>query len=178
MRPFVLLISLLFLGIPLSAQEVNFDPKSDIALEVFQMTESLEELIQLLKEGKANDEIAAELQKLEIAVNYLSFRSRRIESKEQDLRDKKLARDRIKELVAKIKDNPEQWERFDNNTQRQSQTQQMSQESPLNYRLRQLVARAEALDSEIITLEMDIADLNGDINEFEEFVERKLKMIQ
>ena len=178
MRALTLLIASFFIAVPLSAQEITSEPKSDIALEVFQMTQSLEELIQLLKENKANTDSAAELQKLEIAVNYLSFRSRRIESKEQDLRDKKLARDRIQELVARIKENPEQWERLDNNAQRQNQIQPMSQESALDYRLRQLEERIETLDSEIIALEMEIADLNRELSEFEEFVERQLKLIK
>jgi hypothetical protein len=177
MRLTTLIIALL-LAAPVYAQTATPELKSDIALEVFQMTQSMDELIQLLKEDKTQSNKAAELQKLEIAVTYLSFRSRRIESKEQDLRDKKLARDRMQELATKIKDNPEQWERFNRNAQRQSQIQPTSQESPVDYRLRQLEERIETLDSEIITLEMEVTDLNRELSDFEAYVQKKLEFIK
>ena len=177
MRLTTLIIALL-LAAPVYAQTATPELKSDIALEVFQMTQSMDELIQLLKEDKTQSNKAAELQKLEIAVTYLSFRSRRIESKEQDLREKKLAKDRMQELVTKIKDNPEQWERFDRTAQRQSQIQPTSQESPVDYRLRQLEERIETLDSEIITLEMEVTDLNRELSNFEAYVQKKLELIK
>jgi hypothetical protein len=178
MRLTTFIIALLLLTAPVYAQTIAPEQKSDIALEVFQMTQSMDELMQLLKEGKTQSDSAAELQKLEIAVTYLSFRSRRIESKEQDLRDRKLARDRMQELVTKIKDNPEQWERFDRTAQRQSQIQPTSQESPVDYRLRQLEERIETLDSEIITLEMEVTDLNRELSDFEAYVQKKLELIK
>jgi hypothetical protein len=178
MRLTTFIIAFLLLTAPVYAQTIAPEQKSDIALEVFQMTQSMDELMQLLKEGKTQSDSAAELQKLEIAVTYLSFRSRRIESKEQDLRDKKLARDRMQELVTKIKDNPEQWERFDRTAQRQSQIQPTSQENPVDYRLRQLEERIETLDSEIITLEMEVTDLNRELSNFEAYVQKKLELIK
>jgi hypothetical protein len=177
MRLTTLIIALL-LAAPVYAQTATPEQKSDIALEVFQMTQSMDELMQLLKEGKTQSDSAAELQKLEIAVTYLSFRSRRIESKEQDLRDRKLARDRMQELVTKIKDNPEQWERFDRTAQRQSQIQPTSQESPFDYRLRQLEERIETLDSEIISLEMEVIDLNREMSDVEAYIQKKLELIK
>jgi hypothetical protein len=177
MRLTTLIIALL-LAAPVYAQTATPELKSDIALEVLQMTQSMDELIQLLKEDKTQSNKAAELQKLEIAVTYLSFRSRRIESKEQDLREKKLAKDRMQELVTKIKDNPEQWERFDRTAQRQSQIQPTSQENPVDYRLRQLEERIETLDSEIITLEMEVTDLYRELSNFEAYVQKKLELIK
>lgn len=178
MRLTIITIVLLLFAITLSAQEATPEQKSDVALEVFQMTQSMDELIQLLKEDKTQGNKAAALQKLEIAVTYLSFRSRRVESKEQVLRDKKLARDRMQELVAKINDNPEQWGRFDSNAQRQNQVQPTSQESHIDYRLRQLEERIETLDSEIITLDMEIYALNRELSEFESYVQKKLELIK
>ena len=177
MRLTTLIIALL-LASPVYAQTATPELKSDIALEVFQMTQSMEELIQLLKEDKTQSVNAAELQKLEIAVTYLSFRSRRIESKEQELREKKLAKDRMQALVAKIKDNPKQWEHFDRTAQRQNQIQPTSQESPVDYRLRQLEERIETLESEIITLEMEVTDLNRELSDFEAYVQKKLELIK
>jgi len=178
MRLTIITIVFLLFAITLSAQEATPEQKSDVALEVFQMTQSMDELIQLLKEDKTQGNKAAALQKLEIAVTYLSFRSRRVESKEQVLRDKKLARDRMQELVAKINDNPEQWGRFDSNAQRQNQVQPTSQESHIDYRLRQLEERIETLDSEIITLDMEIYALNRELSEFESYVQKKLELIK
>lgn len=174
----ITLIIVLLLAAAVYVQAATPNQKSDIALEVFQMTQSMEELIQLLKEDKTQGDRAAELQKLEIAVTYLSFRSRRIEAKELGLRDKKLARDRMQELVAKIKDDPEQWERFNINAQRQNQGQPTSQESPVDYRLRQLEDRIETLDSEIITLETEVSDLNRELSDFEAYVQKKLELIK
>lgn len=174
---FVLMVFCFIMTCPVSVEGIESELGNDMALEVFQMVQSLDELIQELKERNIDDGRAIELQKLEIAVSYLSFRSRRIEMKEKELQEKKRSRNRIEELVAKINADPEQWERFDTERQPSSQIQPINQESPVAYRLRQLEARIETLDNEIVAMELEINELNSELSEFEEYVEEQLKLL-
>lgn len=175
MRTLAFVIPLLILPLCVSAQSVK--QQSDMALEVFQMTQSMDELIGLLKEERTQNDRGAELQKLEIAVTYLNFRSRRIEAKEQELNEKRQSRDRMQELVAKIEDDPEQWERFDKNAD-SGPIPSSFEERPSEYRLKMLKERIDKQDTEVVKLEAEIMDLSRELADFETFVQKNLELIK
>jgi len=177
MRALILIALLLFHPLFALAQDTAPAEKSDVALEVFQMTQSMDELIELLKEDRQQRKGDVKLQKLEIAVSYLNFRSRRIEAKEKDLKEKRQSRDRMEELVAKIESDPEQWERFDKNANSNPIPSSFEQK-PSEYRLKMLKERVEKLDTEIVSLETEIVDLSRELTEFETFVQKNLELIK
>ena len=129
----------------------------------------------MLKEDRTQSDRAAELQKLEIAITYLNFRSRRIEAKEQELNEKRQSRDRMQELVAKIEDDPEQWERFDKNAD-SSPIPSSFEERPSEYRLKMLKERIDKQDTEVVKLEAEIMDLSRELADFETFVQKHLEL--
>ena len=143
-----------------------------------QASQPMTELIQLLKEQQLRDAQAYRLQKLEIAVSYLDFRSRRIEAREQELKELKHYRERIEEVIVKLKENPEQWDRSRKQPSLNPQSEQSSDlESRVEFQINQLKERLDRNESEIIILENEILELNRDLVGLEAFVEKNLKLI-
>ena len=156
------------------AMERQSEQSSDLALEVFQMTQSFDELVHLLK---SQGEQEAELQKLQIAVTYLSFRSRNIESKRNELQKKTRVRNYTEESIAKIKDDPEQWEKFEKSYLPSNQVQPPKDFSLSEYRLKMLKDRLDSLDSEIIALETEVQGMVDDLAVYETYVQKKLNLV-
>lgn len=178
LRACPILISL-FVLLPLCApaQEITPAEQSNIVREVGRMTQSLDKLIRLLKEQHSNNARADELQKLEIAVSYLNFRSRRIEAKEQDLKGKKEYRDRLEEMIAKLKEQAQKRERSSENAQGSQPTLSSYSKQIADSRLKQYQQRIETLESETIILDIEIMDLVKGLSELESYVEKNLKLI-
>jgi hypothetical protein len=167
----------MFLFLPLAAFAGNgaSPERKDLSGQISRMTQSVDELVRLLKEEKSQNNRDVELKKLEIAVTYLSFRSRRIEAREDVLREKKRIRDRLAELVAKIREQPEQWEDY---YKRPKTVSLSTEEQPSEYRIKLMEERIDILDHDIINLETEIAQLSGELVELESFVQEKLDLIK
>ena len=159
------------------AMERQSEQSSDLALEVFQMTQSFGELVHLLKLQKSQGEQESELQKLQIAVTYLSFRSRNIESKRNELQKKTRIRNYTEESIAKIKDDPEQWEKFEKSYLPINQGQPPKDFSLSEYRLKMLKDRLDSLDSEIIALEIEVQGMIDELAVYEAYVQKKLNLV-
>jgi hypothetical protein len=170
-------LSCILLLMPLCAlsQDMNFEEKNDVALEVFQLTQSLDELIHLLKDQNSLNYQSAELQKLEIAVNYLTFRSRRIEAKEQDLMERRFSRKRDEETIARIKEKMRQRENLGKPLQEPDSKHESPEESSPDELLRILKQNIEQFDSEIILLENEIVAMASNFAEIEAYVENNLR---
>ncbi|MDT8284906.1 MAG: hypothetical protein RQ767_05220 [Thermovirgaceae bacterium] len=173
----IIVLSCILFLMPLCAlsQDMNFEEKNDVALEVFQLTQSLEELILLLKDQNSRDDQYAELQKLEIAVNYLTFRSRRIEAKEQNLMERRFSRKRDEETISRIKKKVKQKEKLNETLQEPDFKHEISEENSPHELLRILRQNIEQFDSEIIILENEIMAMTANLAEIEAYVENNLR---
>lgn len=170
----LVLMTLLVL-LPLTAPAQSAIPAAAAQGDIAQLTRSLDGLIQLLKAQQSRSEQAVELQKLEIAISYLNFRSRRIEVKEKELQVLKDNRDRMKELFSEIKAQAEQREE-DNKELRSLQPRQPSiAERFIQPALWQ--QRIDKLDGEIIILESEIRALSTSLAEFDSYVKKNLTLI-
>ena len=170
---FIIFVVLIALSQPLFCLAVERLPekKDDLVFKIFQMTESLNEMIELLKSQQSK---TADLQKLQIAVSYLSFRSRSIEMKEYDLNQKKQIRDRIEETITKIKADPEEWEKFEKRFQSEKTGQSSDDPRPAERRIKLLQERIETLDSDIIVAEIEIQGLKDELSKYETYVRKQL----
>ena len=173
---FALVAFVLFLCHPLIAVAVESqsDHKDALALEVFQMAQSLDELIKQLKSQQSQ---AGEYQKLQAAISYLSFRSRTIETMQYDLRFKKERRDAIESNIERIKDDPEAWDKLDKRFQPKSSNLSSEEPRPSELRLKLLKTRFDERSSEIIALETEIQGLMNELASFESYVQERLGFI-
>ncbi|MBC7962411.1 MAG: hypothetical protein H7Y05_05670 [Steroidobacteraceae bacterium] len=139
------------------------------------MTRSLDGLIRLLKAQQSRNDQAVELQKLEIAISYLNFRSRRIEAKEKELQGMRESRDRMKEMFSEIKAQAEQHEE-DSKELRSLQSKQPSFAERF-IQPAQWQQRIDKIESEIITLESEIRALSTNLAEIDSYVKKNLILI-
>lgn len=134
-----------------------------------EITRSLDQMIQLLKAQQVRNDRAYELQKLEIAISYLNFRSRSLEAKENELKSLRESRDRMEEMLVEIK-REEDTEEFRNRQTRQPSSPDRST-LPAHWQ-----QRIENIKSQINALEVEIMDLSSGLAEIESYVEKNLKL--
>jgi hypothetical protein len=150
------------------------DQAIELKTEIILMRQSVNELVQLLK---SQQQETSKLQELQIAVTYLSFRSRSIELKEWDLRQKKEARDRIEDMIAKIESDPDAWDKRFKTFQTSNNSQLSSDEPrPSERRIKMLQERIESLDSDILKTELEIQEVKNELEIYEAYVQKKLNI--
>ncbi len=175
-KSFTLVIFVLFLYHPFIAIAVESQPNDQdgLALEIFQMTQSLDVLIQQLKSQQSK---ISEYQKLQTAISYLSFRSRTIETLKYDLRFKKERREAIEANIERIKDDPDAWDKFEKGFQSKSPNGSSEESRPSELRLKLYKDRLDGINSEIIALETEVQGLMDELTTFESYVQEKLGLI-
>ncbi|PLY01447.1 MAG: hypothetical protein C0622_07370 [Desulfuromonas sp.] len=175
---FILLIILL-LSVPFVAAASDYDETTS-GDEIRQLTAAVNELVRELKEQQGNNR-SVELQKLEIAINYLSFRSRRIEAREEELRDKRRVVESLEDLLAKVEDDEEAWEaRFSRQGSDSGSfsSSDEEKEDKLNFAVKQWKDRLDSLNSEILQLEIEIAEMTDELEDFESYVQDRLGILR
>ena len=111
------------------------------------------------------------LRKLDIAIAYLNFRSRRIEMFERDLQSARTSRNRLDDLQEQFQNEEENLSQaFDSS---QKGAMQRAQEG-LKFRKRALNDRINRLDEQIILLENRTMDMQSQIDSVESFVQKNL----
>ena len=163
-------------SLPFTCLAVSQQPEqSGLAGDVFLMTKSLDELIQLLKsqQSKADD-----FQKLQAAISYLSFRSRSIEMKQYELRFKKERRDGLESTITRIEADPDKWDKFDKSFQTKSPVTTSSDSRPSELRIKMLQDRLEDAETEIIALETEIQNAQDELATFESYVQERLMLFK
>jgi len=168
-------IILIFLPCNVYASEPLLDQRDSLALELFQMTQSVDELIQLLKNRESNNN---EFQKLQAAISYLSFRSRNIETLQYELRFKKERKDATEKNIELLKEQLDVLERNNPVFQSDPQSVTTAENKKISNRLAYLQKNFENLDSEIIKLENEIQASKEELSSFESYVQNRLKLIQ
>ena len=176
-KTFTLLIFAGFLLVqPLScfAFETQSSQNDDLALEMFQMTQSLDELIGLLKTQQAKND---DFQKLQSSISYLSFRSRSIEMQQYELRFKKERRDSLERNIVRIKEELDNWDNDKKELQSNNPVAASSNMRSPEVRLKMFQESLDNLDSEIIKLENEIQAAQDELASFETYVQKRLKLI-
>jgi hypothetical protein len=150
------------------------DQVKNLESEVLLMKRSFDELFQLLKSQQHQTD---ELQKLQIAVTYLSFRSRSIEVKEYDLRQRKESRARLEKIIAKIEEDPDEWDKRDKTFQSNNLGQSSLNEArPSERRIEMLRERIESLDTDILKAELEIQEVKEGLAVYEAYIQEKLNI--
>ncbi|OEU70898.1 MAG: hypothetical protein BA864_08750 [Desulfuromonadales bacterium C00003093] len=143
-----------------------------IALEIRNLSTSVDRLTQFLYEQGGKKDRDSVLRKLDIAVAYLNFRSRRIEMMERDLQRTESSKTRLEDIIRQLEERLEQLEDEDSNTGPQGKLSKEDAQQQLKL-LRQRLARTE---NEIIEGNNRILELRHQLDDVENFVERHLEL--
>ena len=120
--------------------------------------------------GSAKED--ATLRKLDIAIAYLNFRSRRIEMFERELQSTRAHRNRIEDVLEQFKrEENNLGQSFDSNQQDELQRAR----EDLRFRQQAIKDRGDRMDEEIILLENRILDMQSQIDSVESFVQKNLE---
>ncbi|MEJ2471777.1 MAG: hypothetical protein P8Y96_11760 [Desulfuromonadales bacterium] len=143
-----------------------------VANELRALTTSVDKLVETLQQSPCPaTEDDDSLRKLEIAIAYLNFRSRRIEMFEQDLQAKQTQRSRVEDLLDQFQ--REEDSLSDKFGPGQQEGLQKARED-VHFRQQALKDRLSRLDEEIILLQNRIMDMQSQIDSVESFVEKNL----
>ena len=143
-----------------------------VAEELKTLSNAVDNLSRQIAKQSGNAEEETTLRKLDIAIAYLNFRSRRIEMFERDLQSSRASRNRIEDVL-------EQFQREENSLSQSfdSNQQDAMQKAPEELRFRQqaIKDRGSRLDEEIILLENRIMDMRSQLDSVESFVQKNLQ---
>lgn len=145
--------------------------ESVIAGEIRALSKSIQQLSSQLAQQPGVSAQDANLRKLDIAITYLNFRSRRIEMAERDLQAARTSRNRLEDVL-------EQFKREEDNLSRSFDSSQQATieraREELRFRRQAIKDRGSRLDEEIILLENRVMDMQSQIDSVESFVEKNL----
>jgi len=144
-----------------------------VATELRALAGSIDRLTQVLESKSVSDEQDTLLQKLNLAVAYLNFRSRRIEMLEQDVQSAKNARAQI-ESTLNVWLKQQQEMEVDDQPLVDEAARQRNEEFEMRINL--LKERVTRIDNEIIVLENKIYELQDQIDSVEQFVQKNLDL--
>jgi predicted nucleic acid-binding Zn-ribbon protein len=143
-----------------------------IADEIKALSAAVDNLTRQIAQQAGSTKEDATLRKLDTAIAYLNFRSRRIEMFERELQTTRAHRNRIEDVL-------EQFQREENNlsqafaSNQQDELQRAREE--LRFRQQAIKDRGNRLDEEIILLENRIMDMQSQIDSVESFVQKNLE---
>ena len=143
-----------------------------IADEIKALSAAVDNLTKQIARQAGSAKEDATLRKLDIAIAYLNFRSRRIEMFERELQSTRAHRNRIEDVL-------EQFKREENNlsqsfaSNQQDELQRAREE--LRFRQQAIKDRGDRMDEEIILLENRILDMQSQIDSVESFVQNNLE---
>ena len=142
-----------------------------IAEELRALSTAINSLAQQMETQAAGASKDITLRKLDIAIAYLNFRSRRIEMFERDLQTARTSRNRLDDLQEQFQNEEENLSQsFDSS---QKDAMQRAREE-MQFRQRALKDRINRLDEQIILLENRTMDMQSQIDSVESFVQKNL----
>ncbi|MDT8443121.1 MAG: hypothetical protein RQ722_02420 [Desulfuromonadales bacterium] len=143
-----------------------------ITKELKTLSTAIADLAKQMQKQAENAQKDTALQKLDIAIAYLSLRSRRIEMFERELHSSRSNRNRLDTALEQIQSEEDGLSQTFDTNQREMK-QRASEE--LNFRRRIVKDRISRLDEEIILLENRIMDMQSQIDSVESFVQKNLE---
>lgn len=146
-----------------------------IALEIRNLSTSVDRLTRLLYDQGQQKQQDAMLRKLDIAVAYLNFRSRRIEALERDLQNSRSMKTRLEDFIQQVDNRLEQIEENSRNDSTTDESTDQVRNETLEQRkmLKQRLSRA---DENILDFENRLIELRNQLDDVEGFVERHLEL--
>ena len=167
-----LLCALLIAGFTLPATAAQKElADATVAQELRSLAESIDNLTRQLSVKSGSDDQETRLRKLDIAISYLNFRSRRIEMFERDLQSSRAGRNRLEDLLDQFSREEESLaQTFDGNPEN---IERAKEEMAL--RRQAIKTRISRMDEEIILLENRIMDMQSQIDSVESYVQKNLE---
>jgi hypothetical protein len=136
--------------------------------EIRALTSAVERLADQMKAQNSDD---LELRKLEIAIAYLNFRSRRIEMFERDLQGARTKRKLMDDILDKLQ--REEDSLPSGFAPGQKEVREKALKS-LDLRRKAVFDRIERIDEEIIMLENRVGEMQSQLDDIEDFVRKHL----
>ena len=150
----------------------NDRPEAMIAEELSTLSKSIDRLTEQMATQAESTRKDTTLRKLDVAIAYLNFRSRRIEMFERDLQSARTGRNRLDDVLEQLQREEENLSQTYNN---QNDTMQRAHED-LKFRRLAVKDRINRMGEEIILLENRIMDMQSQIDSVESFVSRNLEL--
>ena len=176
MRRLTIFAILIFCLFPLTATAQDAAEQAElIALEIRNLSTSLDSLAQLLFEQGQQKEQDAVLRKLDIAVAYLNFRSRRIEMLERDKQNSQTMKNRLEDIIQQVETRAEKLEDNDQNDPDTKEANDTARKETLE-QLKMMKQRLARVDETLFDFDNQIIELRNQLDDVEGFVERHLEL--
>lgn len=167
----LLLVCFSFTSVP--AHESASSESASVATELRTLAASIERLTSILESQAGGSSQDLLNQKLNLAIAYLNFRSRRIEALEQDVQATRSAKAQIESTLNVWLERQQEMTANDSGLPSEEVRQR---NDDVQMRIDLVKERVERLDSEIVNLESKIYELQGQIDSVEEFVQKNLAL--
>ncbi len=158
---------------PAAALETAAGGSAAVAAELEALTASIERLTAILEAQSGSEKEDLLYQKLNLAIAYLNFRSRRIEMLEQDVQQARAAKGQIESTLTVWLQQREELADADSAIASEEVRQRRDE---IQMRIDLVRERVARLDDEIVSLENRIYELQGQIDSVEEFVQKNLAL--
>ena len=151
---------------------------ADLALakEISRLSRSIEHLEATLESQKKRMEDQVMLQKLNAAIAYLNFRSRRIESLEKDLQGARNVKLRLEDMLEQLAQQDELLENEAKSSLNPNGSDKKQSRKSIERQRTLLKQRLARVDGEIVEMETRLYDLQKQVEGVESFVEKNLKL--
>lgn len=146
-----------------------------ISLEIRNLSTSVDRLTQLLYEQQQDSKQDEVLRKLDIAVAYLNFRSRRIEMLERDKQNSEGTKNRLEDIIKQLESRLEQFEDVDPGNTAENEENTTAKNETLE-QLKMLKQRLARVDEKLFDYDNQIVELRNQLDNVEGFVERHLEL--
>ena len=176
LRKLPLLLLPLIACLPLPAQAADESATAEIiGLEIRNLSTSVDRLTELLHSQAQQKNQDTVLRKLDIAVAYLNFRSRRIEQLERDKQRSNTSKIRFEDVIRQWEQRIEQIEEQDINDQGMQKKSELSKQEAQE-QLKMLKQRLARVDTELLEYDNKIIELQSQLDSVEDFVEKHLDL--
>jgi len=146
-----------------------------VALEIRNLSTSVDRLTQLLFEQQENKQQDEVLRKLDIAVAYLNFRSRRIEMLERDKQSSQTVKTRLEDIIQQVQRRAEKLEDTDQDSPSAREENDTARKETQE-QLKMLTQRLARVDETLFDFDNQIIELRNQLDDVEGFVERHLEL--
>lgn len=175
LRSLSLLMLLLILSLPRPTQAAEESATAEIiALEIRNLSTSVDRLTRLLYDQDQQKTDDMMLRKLDIAIAYLNFRSRRIEQLERDKQRTAAGKTRFEDVIQQWEQRVEQLAEQGDSQGIQNNNDRPRQEA--EEQLKVLKQRLARVDTELLEYDNKIIELQSQLDSIESFVERHLEL--
>ena len=146
-----------------------------LATEMKKLTAAVERLADLQESNRQLEEQEVLARKLDTAIAYLNFRSRRIELLEQDLQEMRVSRNQMDTILMRFEEKKELFDAEARSGTIGSNTEAVKARQEHELRIKLFQERMAQFDEEMVRLENKILQLQDEISSVESFVQRNLE---